>query len=425
MIVIYATSISTRLQYILSFIFHEYLETAYRITVNTEEFNAHIGVKINYTAAEQEDCINIIPEKLLFEKDIHQQRIEIFQHDNYPCFFQQTSGYPFDIFAACFYLLSRYEEYLPFEADEYGRYPHADSIAYKNNFLHLPLINIWLNHFGKYLQEIFPSFELKKKSFHFTPTYDIDMAWSYQHKGLLRNIGGFVKRPSVERIKVLTDNSKDPFDVYDELHVLHKEYALAPVYFFLMAEEHGKYDKNISPENEAMHQLIREHRVYDIGIHPSWKSFEHPGLILSEKNKLENISEKKISISRQHYIKFIIPQTFRHLIDAGITDDHSMGYGSINGFRASVAHSFLWYDLLKEETTFLRIHPFCFMDANSFFEQKQLVETSAEELMHYFQICKENNGHLITIFHNNFLGSDPQFKGWKEMYQRFTSQLRQ
>ena len=102
-----------------------------------------------------------------------------------------------------------------------------------------------------------------------------------------------------------------------------------------------------------------------------------------------------------------------------------MGYGSINGFRASVAAPFYWYDLEKETTTPLRLHPFCFMDANSFYEQKQQVETSFDELMYYYEVCKEVNGQLITIFHNNFLGSDRQFNGWKERYTMFTSQLQQ
>ena len=66
-----------------------------------------------------------------------------------------------------------------------------------------------------------------------------------------------------------------------------------------------------------------------------------------------------------------------------MTDDYSMGYGSINGFRASVASSFYWYDLEKERQTNLRIHPFCFMDANSFYEQRQDPQQTFEELIHY------------------------------------------
>ena len=133
------------------------------------------------------------------------------------------------------------------------------------------------------------------------------------------------------------------------------------------------------------------------------------------------MAEKKVNQSRQHYIRFNLPGGYQRLIEAGITDDYSMGYGSINGFRASVASSFYWYDLEKDEQTSLRVHPFCFMDANSYFEQKLSSGEAYEELMHYYIQCKAVNGTLITIFHNNFLGFD--FDGWREMYERFIAQL--
>jgi hypothetical protein len=111
------------------------------------------------------------------------------------------------------------------------------------------------------------------------------------------------------------------------------------------------------------------------------------------------------------------------LIAAGITDDHSMGYGSINGFRASVASSFFWYDLEKEQQTGLLLHPFCFMEANSFFEQKYLPQRAYEEMMHYYNAVKAVNGTLITIWHNNFLGTYPMFRGWRDVYEEFVRQV--
>jgi hypothetical protein len=142
-------------------------------------------------------------------------------------------------------------------------------------------------------------------------------------------------------------------------------------------------------------------------------------LLKNEKKLFESIIGKQVTRSRQHYIRFTLPDGYRKLIDAGITDDYSMGYGSINGFRASVASSFYWYDLEKEEQTGLKIHPFCFMEANSLYEQKQTPGETLKELMHYYSVCKENNGTMITLFHNHILGSDTLYNGWKEMYLEF------
>ena len=255
------------------------------------------------------------------------------------------------------------------------------------------------------------------------------MAFSYKHKGLFRNIGGFLKSPSAERIKVLTGAAKDPFDAYAWLDNLHEQFNLQPIYFFLMAEKNGPYDKNILPHKEAMGKLIKQHaKKYSIGLHPSWQSGDNKSLLKKEKEQLIAMITPAESVptpSRQHYIRFNLPEGYQRLITAGLTDDYSMGYGSINGFRASIASSFFWYDLEKEAETNLRIHPFCFMDANSFYEQQQNAAETFDELLHYLAVCKAVNATLITIWHNNFLGTANQFTGWAAMYEKFIAQVRQ
>jgi hypothetical protein len=114
-----------------------------------------------------------------------------------------------------------------------------------------------------------------------------------------------------------------------------------------------------------------------------------------------------------------LPDTYRLLIANGINEDYSMGYGSINGFRASVATSFCWYDLANEQQTGLIIHPFCYMEANSFFEQHYTSEQAAEELQQYHDIVKSVHGELISIFHNHFITEQKEWLPWRNMYADF------
>jgi hypothetical protein len=65
------------------------------------------------------------------------------------------------------------------------------------------------------------------------------------------------------------------------------------------------------------------------------------------------------------------------------------------------------------------------MEANSFYEQHFTPQQAYDELMHYYKYCKEVNGTLITIWHNNFFGTDKQFAGWKEVYEQFIAQVQQ
>ncbi|MGG9971067.1 polysaccharide deacetylase family protein [Ferruginibacter sp. SUN002] len=426
MVLVYSHNTSVRLSYICSFIFKELMGVDFSVTTHITSFKEHNGPKINYSSKQiTGDEIFVRAGNLLYEKGIKEQTIECFEINNYKAFYKTTdSDFPFDIFAASFYLLSRYEEYLPYKKDMYGRYAHENSLAYKENFLHLPLINIWLKDFAETIQKKYSIFNIQYPAFNFLPTYDIDIAYSYKGKGFIRSAGGFLRSPSLERLQVLLGTKKDPFDTYDWLDSLHERYQLYPIYFFLLAQKNGIYDKNILPNTDIMKALIKRlTNKYVFGIHPSWQSGDDAYSLQKEKHLLRELSESRITKSRQHYIRFHLPETYRKLIADDITDEYSMGYGSINGFRASVASSFYWYDLLHEEQTTLRIHPFCFMEANSFYEQKLSPEQAFDELMHYYKICKEANGTLITIFHNHMIGSDKLFEGWGKMYEQFLQQV--
>jgi hypothetical protein len=471
MLLIYAHITSARLQYITQFIFASLHGCNCRITIDSEAFKNHDGPKINYSdtlVAGNELWIKNVP--LLFEDGIHPQSINCFELNGHKAFFKTEGGYPFDVFAAAFYLLSRYEEYLPHVKDSYGRYAHENALAFKEDFLQLPLINIWAQQLALAIKEIFPAYTVKNAGFQFVPTYDIDTAYSYLYKGFWRNFGRVLRLPHTffERIAVLAGRKKDPFDCYDWLHQLHSKYQVQlspagedtsqgesavvgvptgsneqgasavvgvltgsneqgetklnihPVYFFLVAEKSGPYDKNILPHKDAMWRLVKKHASkYSIGLHPSWQSGDKAHLLPAEKKQLEAMAEQSVTRTRQHYIRFNLPDDYARLIDNGLTDDYSMGYGSINGFRASVATPFNWYNLPADEPTSLLVHPFCYMEANGYYEQKMTPAEALTEMTHYLDICKKVNGTLCTIWHNNFLGTDPVFRGWKEVYERF------
>ena len=430
--IIYANRITPRLQYVSDFIGKEITGQPFQLTSDESFFNAYNGPKINYGyETVSNDELLIVTYPLLFEGSIKKQNISCFKLNDFPAFFKSEGDYPFDIFAAVFYLLSRYEEYLPHKKDMYGRYAHENSLAFKEGFLNLPLINIWLEDFKNTLKKKFPALTTHNSPFIFQPTYDIDEAFAFKNKDLSKIAGGFARSLVKgewtiinKRLKVIRGKTKDPYDAYEWMDKLHERNNLKPLYFFHVATEKGKYDKNISPSHPAMQQLIKQHiEKYSVGIHPSWASGDDESLLEKEIKVLESATGKKITASRQHYIRFTLPHTFRRLIAAGITDDHSMGYGSINGFRASVASPFYWYDLGKEEQTNLLLHPFCFMEANSFFEQKYLPQRAYEEMMHYYNSVKAVNGKLITIWHNNFLGTYPKFRGWRDVYEEFILQV--
>ena len=128
--------------------------------------------RINYSSGRlHEKEYHIIPQGLLAESSISAHTIIISKTDGLASFFPTGGDHAFDILAASFYLLSRYEEYLPHEKDMYGRYDHIQSLAYREGFLQEPLINQWFVQWRKALQQKFPELVFAKKQFQFVPRY--------------------------------------------------------------------------------------------------------------------------------------------------------------------------------------------------------------------------------------------------------------
>lgn len=424
----YCHTISPRLQYMLNFIGRELFDSAFRITTNEETFRQSTEPRINYSEHKftgQEFFIHHT--SILFEKDIRQQEINCIRFREHKAFFETTGDFPFDIFAASFYLMSRYEEYLPHEKDEYGRYAYFQSLAYREGFLQQPLVNIWLEAFKEALLKKFPQLEFRNRHFKCALSYDIDIAYSLKYKGFVRTLGGFIRsvmngKPSQikERWRVITGKQRDPYDCFEWLDALHLYCRVKPYFFFLVAGSPSRYDKNNSTDIPAFQDLITYYTIsYKTGLHPSWQSGDDPSLLTEEKTWLETIASRPVTHTRQHYIRFNLPETFRLLIKAGLQKDFSMGYGSINGFRASVCSSFPWYDLEANKETELLLYPFCFMDANSYYEQKDSPQQAYAELLHYYETVKRLKGIFIPIWHNSILGTAPEFEGWRQMFELF------
>ncbi|RYZ24092.1 MAG: hypothetical protein EOO16_02145 [Chitinophagaceae bacterium] len=409
-----------RLRYVLGFL-SEYFGVPFRLNESGAPHTLHYS-----DAAAQPGLLVLRPSGLLSETGIRRFDPVVTQHAaGFPVLFPDNSVLGFDLFSGIFFLLARYEEYAAFVPDSYGRYAHTESIAFRHGFLQRPLVHEWLSFFSEVLfgRPYKPRFKLSL-------SYDVDMAWSYRHKGLARNAGGLLRAllgrdgSGRERLAVLARLRPDPFDNFAFMNALHEQYGLLPTYFIHAGLTRGRYDKNIPPTHPAMRRLVRRLAAEaTVALHPSWKSGDEPTLLAQEKSALEAAAGRPVTASRQHYIRFILPDTYRALIGAGITHDHSMGYATINGFRASVAVPFYWYDLQAESTTTLQLHPFCFMDANARYEQGQDAEQTELELDGYLQVFSKWGGDFGTIWHNTFLGESAGFEGWSVLWRCFLDRV--
>ncbi|MBL4593944.1 MAG: hypothetical protein JKX68_09035 [Flavobacteriales bacterium] len=339
MILIYSHKLTPRLRYIFKTIFTDVLLSKVVFTDNIEEFELSDNVKINYSPSRLKSGTFFQSSSILFETGIKEQHITTFEFNGHPCFFSvgQDSEFPFDPFAASFYLISRYEEYLPHIKDQHERFLAAESLAYQNNFLDQPLVNTWINKISTLIEEEHNGFHFPKRTFSYLSTIDIDNAFAYKHKGFIRLLGGLAKallggNDLSERLKVIFGNGHDPYDTFDYQLNIHKEYNILPIYFFLLGD-YGLNDKNIPVKNKSFQSLIKSlSDYYEVGIHPSYASNTNIKILTKEINRLQSITHRNTSKSRQHFLKLNLPTTYRNLIDNDIVADYTMGYAEVSGF---------------------------------------------------------------------------------------------
>lgn len=426
MLLVYTHKVTPRLNYIVKQLFVRIIQTPVGFTSDISEFVAHSGPKISYTKKALGNEIHIKCHELLFEQGINDVDISISLWNDVPCFFMNNikGTIPFDIFAASFYLMSRYEEYLPFVQDENERFPANESLAFKKGFLQKPLIDIWAMRFLEIIKSKFPNSEFKERNFEMISTIDVDNVFAYKQKGVVRNFGGFVKdfftlklSQFIERALVLLGFRNDPFDTFDEIISISKKNNVQTIFFFLIGD-FTTYDTNVSSSKNVFRSLIKSIADYvDVGLHPSYYTMKNGDKLKREKKKFEQIINQPVVRSRQHFLRVKLPETYQNLIDLEITEDHSMGYAKELGFRASTCTPFYFYDLDFEIQTPLKIFPFAVMDATLNDYQGHVPAVASVKIKELKEEVKNVKGTFITLFHNESLSENVNWKGWKKVYE--------
>tara|TARA_R110000737_G_scaffold337280_2_gene357397 strand:- start:230 stop:1477 length:1248 start_codon:yes stop_codon:yes gene_type:complete len=391
-------------------------------TTKVEEFIKHTGPKITYTKQPLQNEFFIRSNELLFEQGINDIQLNIADWDGVPCFFQagEKSILPFDMFAASFFMLSRYEEYLPHVKDIHGRFSPKDSVAFQNGFLQKPVVDIWAFKLLDALKERFPELEHKDKTYDFISVLDVATSHCYANRGVVRGLVGLLLdvgtlklKRVVERIAVGINRQKDPYDNYAEIIALHKKYKVKCNFFFQFAD-YSKYDKNVSTNSIRFKSLIKYVADYvPVSLAASYSSFSNLELLKKEKANLEVVINRPVNNSKMRYNRVDVPQTYRNLIAAEFTDDYTMGYTFELGFRAGTCTTFQFYDIPLEVKQPIKVHPFAVHDISlSKIKKDQDLLRQVQQITNEVQ---KVNGTLITMFSNEVLGNKED-RDWMAIY---------
>lgn len=430
---IHSVNTSSRFDYVLEVFFKHFLQIDYILYPNLGAIGSISTTDaIVYSEKLVEGAFTLFDSGFLWQDDLKPFEPETGVCNGIPTLFPAPEGFslPFDVFAATFYMLSRYEEYLPFEADAHGRFPAIQSLAYRHGFLEVPVVDFWVKWLRDELVKYgFPLPTLSKPP---SPliSIDIDAVYDIRGKGVVRSLSSMVKPllggdwpKAANALQVFLGARRDPFDCYDYLfsRFAGKESWLQ---LFVLCAPVGRYDRAVTPRKKVFRTLVKRLASrFAVGLHPSYASFGKPAKVAKQKLILEKIIGKPINKVRQHYLLYRFPDTANSFIDEGLTQDFTLGFADSIGFRAGTCRPFPFFDLRTNTVRPLTLVPFAFMD-RALKDRMGLKPAEAMEKIRELMVSCSSVGVLpVGLWHNDTLSDYGEWAGWKAVFEDFLNKL--
>jgi len=328
-----------------------------------------------------------------------------------------------DIFGACFYMLSRYEESVLHERDPHGRFSSKTARTPYDR----PLVNEYTELLWSCLSFLWPFLSRKQKTFRLMPSHDVDFLLRYPHwtsigyelaKDMIRQKWGLAFHLAFKGIQSrLGDIEKDPYNTFDWLMSESEKKNLVSTFYFITHKPAGKKDCSYEFKSPFIRKLLKNihERGHLIGLHGSYLSSEKRGLLSQEFSLLKQVCEEEkinqVSFeNRQHFLK-VTPETWLELNELNLSHDSSLGFAECAGFRSGTCYEYPIYDLVNQKKLTLKQRPLVVMDCS--LQEKKYMNLSPEKALTHIQSLKKTcalfKGDFTLLWHNHRL-MNPEYQ---------------
>ena len=346
-----------------------------------------------------------------------------------------------DLIASTYFLITRYEEMARHEVrDVHGRFPGIESLPYRAGFIDSPLVEeyskilrIQLRAAGCEVEE--PLKQIRKIYL----THDVDQLSHYRNfRGFMGGILRGIRRPQEGNMAIKSyfgGLRNDPWYTLPWLFKLDNTVRQAlgsdrcePIVFIKVGGGNRKEDKPFITHHiqdfQSLLSLCRKKNII-IGLHSSYEAGIYPSRIADEKKHLERISKKKTTYNRHHYLDTREPQDMQTLINVGITDDFTLGYADVAGFRLGTCRPVKWINPRTRLVTGLTLQPLTIMDST--LSDKRYMYMNSHDAYEYcirlINMVESWNGELVLLWHNTSVEDTTQ-SYHRKLYQDIIKYLK-
>lgn len=342
----------------------------------------------------------------------------------------------YDILGLTYWMLARVEEIGRADLDNHQRFPAASSHAHKHGYLERPIVDEWLHILGQVIQRQWPTLVLKVHHFSMKVSHDVDTPSLYAftswptigrmmagHLFKRHDFEAFVTAPYV---KLATRNQlhpADPFNTFDWMMEQSEKNGMISAFYFFCGRTDPSRDALYDPEMPQIRKLMREihSRGHEIGLHPSYNTYNKPLEILREAERLRKVCaqegiEQKEWGGRMHYLRWNQAVTLKAWSDAGMAYDSTLGYADRPGFRCGTCFEYPAFDTVEDKLLNMRIRPLIAMECTVVGDCYMGLgngEAALSKITHLKALCRTVNGCFTLLWHNSQLDSLAN----RELYQ--------
>lgn len=333
----------------------------------------------------------------------------------------------YDILGLSYWMLTRQEEVGRADLDNHGRFPATASHAYKHGYLERPIVDEWLHILGRVIERTWQGIELNKHAFCMKVSHDVDFPSRYGFGSVKRLIqamaGDLLKRGDIKnafrapRIRLNTANAlnpADPYNTFEWIMDLSDRHGLISAFYFICGRT-SNMDADYDLEHPAIRSLMRRihQRGHEIGLHPSYGTYQTPSLITQEADRLRRIAAEEAIYQaqwggRMHYLRWEQPITLRAWGETGMSYDSTLGYADRPGFRCGTCYEYQAFDPQRFEVIPVRLRPLIAMEVSIIDKIYLGTEGVREQLKNFIMLkenCKRVGGAYTLLWHNNNLVS--------------------
>jgi hypothetical protein len=428
-IVIPDNNISER-EYIITTILSDFLGLHYNLIINAS-YN-HYSISFNDKELVIDDSFfNLYPDVLSYletetlPKEIIYAKNEFTGESDIPVIYGSDDLFVtenkiicgIDIFASSFFMLTRWEEYVNKSKDEHMRFPGNESIAFKNGFLHRPIVNEYVEMLWGLLIRLGFKGERKKRSFELVLTHDIDhLDYPCTYRIIL---GDILKRKNLklatEHFKYFLIHGRNPYDTFDFIMTSSEKLGLKSHFYFMSSDSKLPPDISFYLKSKRFRKKVKEiiSRDHKIGFHPGYYTYNNLDRWTAEKQLLDKALHKKVVEGRQHYLRFDIPGTFRIWAKNKMEIDSTLGYSHKEGFRCGTGDVFSVFDFLERRQIHVKERPLIIMDGSLRLQYSQ--EQALKIIQYYISVCRKYNSTITLLFHNSSFYAE-NWEGYDSLY---------